>query len=161
MPHAGTYWAHPHVGLDTDYGLYLPVIVDGPNEPGDYDAEWIVVLDDWTDGIGPGPGRSSRTCDRVGWDRWADPVWGTCPGWEWAVARITPAPTSSAPSNGVGTSSLLGGDAGDITYPYYLINGRLPTAPSTFTATPGQRLRIRIINAGADTAFRIASPGTP
>jgi hypothetical protein len=33
VPHAGTYWAHPHVGLDTDYGLYLPVIVDGPNEP--------------------------------------------------------------------------------------------------------------------------------
>jgi FtsP/CotA-like multicopper oxidase with cupredoxin domain len=30
LPHPGTYWAHPHTGLDADYGLYLPVIVDDP-----------------------------------------------------------------------------------------------------------------------------------
>jgi FtsP/CotA-like multicopper oxidase with cupredoxin domain len=35
--------------------LYLPVIIDDPAEPGSYDAEWIVVLDDWTDGIGKTP----------------------------------------------------------------------------------------------------------
>ena len=52
VPHAGTYWAHPHTGLDADTGLYLPIVVDDPAEPGGYDAEWIVVLDDWTDGIG-------------------------------------------------------------------------------------------------------------
>ncbi len=28
-PHLGTYWAHPHTGLDADYGLYVPVIIDG------------------------------------------------------------------------------------------------------------------------------------
>ena len=50
----GTYWAHPHVGLQDDTGLYLPVIVDDPSE-GNYDAEWIVVLDDWTDGLGRSP----------------------------------------------------------------------------------------------------------
>ncbi|RFZ08690.1 Copper resistance protein A precursor [Mycobacterium marinum] len=55
LPHPGTYWAHPHTGLDADYGLYLPVIVDDPAEPRGYDAEWIVVLDDWTDGIGKTP----------------------------------------------------------------------------------------------------------
>ena len=54
VPNPGTYWAHPHTGLDEDTGLYLPVIVDDPTE-GDYDAEWIVVLDDWTDGIGKSP----------------------------------------------------------------------------------------------------------
>src|SRR5512135_888003 len=56
-------------------------------------------------------------------------------------------------------SSLLGGDAGDVWYPYYLINGRIRTAPRTFTARPGQRARIRFINAGADTAFRVALGG--
>jgi multicopper oxidase len=30
VAHPGTYWAHPHTGLDADYGLYLPVIVDDP-----------------------------------------------------------------------------------------------------------------------------------
>jgi multicopper oxidase len=57
------------------------------------------------------------------------------------------------------TSPLLGGDAGDVRYPYYLINGRIRTAPRTFTARPGQRVRIRFINAAADTAFRVALGG--
>ena len=61
--------------------------------------------------------------------------------------------------SGVGSSALLGGDAGDVGYPHYLVNGRIPAAPTTFTAAPGQRLRIRIVNAAADTAFRVALAG--
>jgi len=56
-------------------------------------------------------------------------------------------------------SDLLGGDAGDIPYPYYLINGRIPSAPTTFKANPGQKIRIRFINAGSDTTFRVALGG--
>jgi FtsP/CotA-like multicopper oxidase with cupredoxin domain len=59
----------------------------------------------------------------------------------------------------VGTSDVLGGDAGDIAYPYYLINGRVPAAATTFNAKPGQRIRIRFINTGSDTAFRVALAG--
>lgn len=142
LPHPGTYWAHPHAGLDADYGLYLPVIVDDPAEPGGYDTEWIVVLDDWTDGIGKSPQQlyddlrqTKRASDNM-------------PG-------MSAMPTMG----GVGTSAPLGGDAGDISYPYYLINGRIPAAPTTFAAKPGQRIRIRIINAGSDTAFRVALAG--
>ena len=29
-PHAGTYWAHPHTGVEADTGLYLPLIIDDP-----------------------------------------------------------------------------------------------------------------------------------
>jgi multicopper oxidase len=133
VPHPGTYWAHPHTGLDTDYGLYLPIIVDDPTEPGRYDTEWIVMLDDWTAGIGKTP------------KELYDDLHGHS--------------MSGMAMNGVGTSPLLGGDAGDINYPYYLINGRIPAAPTTFTAKPGQRIRIRIINAGSDTAFRVALAG--
>ena len=61
--------------------------------------------------------------------------------------------------SGTARSSLLGGDAGDVRYPYYLINGRVRTAPRTATARPGQRARIRFINAAADTAFRVALGG--
>lgn len=43
------------MGMQTDYDFYVPVIVDDPNEPLSYDAEWIVVLDDWTDGVGRSP----------------------------------------------------------------------------------------------------------
>ena len=143
-PDPGTYWAHPRTGLDADYGLYLPVIIDDPREPGGYDAEWIAVLDEWTDGIGKTPqlhyddlhGKHMPAMDNM-------PGMGTMPG--------------MAGMAGVGSSPPLGGDAGDISYLYYLINGRIPAAPTTFAAKPGQR--IRIINAGSDTAFRIALAG--
>jgi FtsP/CotA-like multicopper oxidase with cupredoxin domain len=137
VPDAGTYWAHPHTGLDTDYGLYLPLIVDDPRERAAYDAEWIVVLDDWTDGIGKSPQQIYDDLQSHGMDG-MDGMDGMA---------------------GVGTSPLLGGDAGDVSYPYYLANGRVPAAPTTFTAKPGQRIRIRIINAGSDTAFRVALAG--
>ena len=34
----------PHTGLDADYGLYLPLIVDDPRQPAPYDAGWISCL---------------------------------------------------------------------------------------------------------------------
>jgi multicopper oxidase len=141
LAHPGTYWAHPHTGLDTDYGLYLPVIVDDPTEAGGYDAEWIVMLDDWTDGIG-------KTPQEIYDDLHDQHGMGGMPGMG-----------GMSGMSGVGRSELLGGDAGDVNYPYYLINGRIPAAPSTFSAKPGQRIRIRIINAGSDTAFRVAMAG--
>lgn len=149
VPHAGTYWAHPHTGLDADTGLYLPIVVDDPAEPGGYDAEWIVVLDDWTDGIGSTPQQIYDGLRRSSMPAHDDmPGMGAMPG-----MGVMP---------GVGVTSksaLLGGDAGDIRYPYYLINGRITAASTTFTARPGQRVRIRIVNAGSDTAFRVALAG--
>jgi FtsP/CotA-like multicopper oxidase with cupredoxin domain len=149
LPHPGTYWAHPHIGLDADTGMYLPVIVDDPTEPGGYDAEWIVVLDDWTDGVGKTPQEIYDDLHAP-----AAPAGDQMPGMP-GMPGMGSMPTMA----GVGTSALLGGDAGDVSYPYYLINGRIPAAPTTFTAKPGQRIRIRIINAGSDTAFRVALTG--
>ena len=54
-PDPGTYFCHPHVGVQLDRGLYAPVVIDDPREPGAYDAEWVVVLDDWVDGTGRTP----------------------------------------------------------------------------------------------------------
>jgi FtsP/CotA-like multicopper oxidase with cupredoxin domain len=150
VPNSGTYWAHPHTGLEEDTGLYLPVIVDDPTES-NYDAEWIVVLDDWTDGIGKSP--QQLYADLSGPNKSAMPNMPAGP----AVGRGRATPTT--PDPGIGTSDLLGGDAGDIMYPYYLINGRIPSAPTSFNAKPGQRIRIRFINTGSDTAFRVALAG--
>ncbi|MDJ0413490.1 multicopper oxidase family protein [Rhodococcus opacus] len=57
------------------------------------------------------------------------------------------------------TSRVLGGDSGDVRYPVYLLNGKPPGDPTVFTARPGRRARIRLINAGDDTAFRVALGG--
>jgi FtsP/CotA-like multicopper oxidase with cupredoxin domain len=134
----GTYWFHPHVGPQLDRGLYGVLIVDDPNEPLVYDDEWVVVLDDWLDGV-------TGTPDEV-LEELRDGMMGMMGG-------------SGGHMLMGARSDLLGGDAGDVFYPHYLINGRPPADPETFTGTPGTRVRIRIINAGSDTAFRVALGG--
>jgi multicopper oxidase len=160
----GTYWYHPHVGVQLDRGLYGPLIVEDPAEPAPYDHDWTVVLDDWIDGTGCTPDQVLAAL-RQGMG-----------GMGMAAASASPAMSMSAPaapaSPGMSggpagpdpvmtgaRSALLGGDAGDVRYPYYLINGRVRHAPRTFAARPGQRARIRFINAAADTAFRVALGG--
>jgi FtsP/CotA-like multicopper oxidase with cupredoxin domain len=81
---------------------------------------------------------------------------------EMTMGGMTMGGTSPAPASMPmihGSSPLLGGDAGDVRYPLYLVNGRVPEQPSTFTARPGARIRLRIVNAAAETAFRVALGG--
>jgi FtsP/CotA-like multicopper oxidase with cupredoxin domain len=44
-------------------------------------------------------------------------------------------------------------DAGDVRFPLYLANGRPPTDPFAVEVRRGERLRLRLINAAADTLF--------
>ncbi|MGW4248939.1 multicopper oxidase family protein, partial [Nocardia sp. NPDC004722] len=144
VPDAGTYFFHPHVGVQLDRGLYAPLIVEDPADGADYDLEAVVVLDDWLDGVdGRDPDQQLRKLQQQG------------------MAGMD---HGGMDHGGMGMSAdpnaPLGSDAGDITdYPYYLINGRIGTDPVTFTGRPGQRLRLRIINAASDTAFRVAVGG--
>ncbi|MEO5853159.1 MAG: multicopper oxidase family protein [Nocardioides sp.] len=144
-PDPGTYFYHPHSGVQLDRGLYGVLVVDDPAEPGAYDEEWVVVLDDWLDGTGRTPdqelSRLRAGQNESGSD--SDGMGGMDGG------------MGMGGMGGEMQSALLGG-AGDITYPHYLINGKTPDAPVTLSANPGARIRIRIINAGSDTAFRVA-----
>ncbi|WP_237527922.1 MULTISPECIES: multicopper oxidase family protein [unclassified Streptomyces] len=173
VPHPGTYWFHPHSGTQQDRGLYAPLIVEDPREPLKYDKEWVVVLDDWVDGVdGSTPdgvlaelSKGMADHDRGG-DSGGDG--GGHGGHDMSnMADMThaalradgsPAPGPSRMMMGA-TSGLLGGDAGDVAYPHYLVNGRTAKAPTQFRARPGDRIRLRVINAGGDTAFRVALGG--
>ncbi len=143
-PHPGTYWYHPHVGVQFDRALHGPLIIDDPHEPGGYDVEFVVVLDDWIDGTTTSLGAPPTTPDAV-------------------LAELHRTGMSMGMGMGMGMgggpTSAVGGDGGDVDYPHYLINGRAPQAPVTLNARPGQRARIRVINPGADTAFRVALGG--
>ncbi|MCK9913874.1 multicopper oxidase family protein [Microbacteriaceae bacterium K1510] len=142
-PDPGTYWFHPHVGVQIDRGLYGALIVDDPHEPLIYDDEWVIVLDDWLDGV-------TSTPEKV-------------------LTELSAGMGSMGATDGMSmrmgnmlmgaTSDLLGGDAGDVYYPYYLVNGKPPADPAQFNGRPGNRIRLRIINAGGDTAFRVAVGG--
>lgn len=133
-PDPGTYFFHSHVGVQIDRGLYGTLVIDDPREPGGYDAEWVVVLDDWTDGVG-------KTPDDI-------------------LAELVAGGGGHAGHGmGMGMGDPPWGMGGDVTYPHYLVNGKVATAPETFTAKPGQRVRIRLVNASADTIFAVALAG--
>jgi FtsP/CotA-like multicopper oxidase with cupredoxin domain len=141
-PDPGTYFYHPHSGVQLDRALYGVLVVDDPAEPGGYDQEWVVVLDDWVDGTGRTPDDVLAALTSMG----GHGEMGGMAGMPGMAGTATM------------TSPLLGG-AGDVAYPYHLVNGRVPAAPVTLTGRPGQRVRIRLVNAASDTAYRVALGG--
>ncbi|MFD4582309.1 multicopper oxidase family protein [Streptomyces sp. NPDC058434] len=162
VAHPGTYWVHSHSGMQMDRGLYAPLIVEDPKEPLSYDKEWVVVLDDWVDGVDGSTPDAVLQELRGGKPMTMDTGEETAP----VSTGHTPSARShpSAPAKPSGPSRILQ-DAGssrfggNVGYPHYLVNGRIPTAPSSFRARPGDRIRLRIVNASADTAFRVALGG--
>jgi multicopper oxidase len=96
------------------------------------------MLDDWIDGTGTTPDQVLANLKQNG------------------MASMEPAD----PGAGVTPTTPLGDDGGDVTYPYYLINGRVTNDPQVVDYRAGERIRLRLINAGSDTAFRVALAGT-
>ncbi|MDQ4089108.1 MAG: multicopper oxidase family protein [Actinomycetota bacterium] len=135
VPDPGTFWFHPHVGLHLDRGLYAPLIVEDPAEPGRYDREYTVVLDDWTDGLGQTPEAAMEDL------------------------RAGRGPHAAHQAGGGPFSEVLQSAGGDVSYPLFLANGRHSSAPVELTARRGERIRLRLVNAGADTPFRVAVGG--
>ncbi|MEV5779961.1 multicopper oxidase family protein [Streptomyces sp. NPDC051639] len=165
MAHAGTYWLHSHSGMQLDRGLYAPLIVEDPREPLSYDQEWVVVLDDWVDGVGGSTPEGVLSQLRGG--RGAPMDMGEGGAHSGSGHDAAGGAQSSGHDHSTGPSRILRGshsrilrsEGGNVDYPYYLVNGRIPQAPSVFRARPGDRIRLRIINAGGDTAFRVALGG--
>ncbi|WP_026377547.1 multicopper oxidase family protein [Aestuariimicrobium kwangyangense] len=146
-PDPGTYFFHPHVGVQLDRALYAPLVIEDPNEPGGHDDEWVVVLDDWVDGTGRTPDDVLKKLVDDGGG--SHDMGGMGGGHDMGGHDM----------GGGGTAMAPWGDAGDVTYPHFLVNGRVPAAPERFTAKPGQKVRLRIINAASDTIFTVALGG--
>jgi len=111
-------------------------VVEEAVGPGSYGAEWTGVLDDWLGVDGQTPEDMFR--------------------------RLNARRPSTTGTQAVQLSSRnepFFGDAGDIPYPLYLINGAVPTAPVTHQGRPGDRVRLRVINAASDTIFALALGG--
>jgi CopA family copper-resistance protein len=152
----GTYWYHSHSGFQEQLGLYGPLIFDpaGP-DPFAYEREHVVILSDWTF-CNPGVllaklkkdasfsnyqrqtlGDFFRDAEKRGWRATlADRR-------EWAKMRMDPT------------------DFADITGAHYtyLTNGRAPEGNWTGLFRPGERVRLRFINAAAMTHFDVRIPG--
>ncbi len=141
VPEAGSYWFHPHRGLELDRGLYAPLIVEDPNDPVASDVDVTLMLDDWLDGYG-------RTQEQV------------LAGLQSSGGHSGQMSSGGGSMGGMSQmGSMMGGLTGDVTYPLHVINGRAPSDRETIAANAGQRVRIRLINAGSDTAYRVAIGG--
>lgn len=66
VPTTGTYIYHSHVGLQLDRGLYGSLIVEPKNEELVYDREYVLLLDDWVDGVSGTPEDALDELGRAG-----------------------------------------------------------------------------------------------
>ncbi|AZC18745.1 copper resistance system multicopper oxidase [Pseudomonas sp. CMR5c] len=152
----GTYWYHSHSGLQEQAGVYGPLVID-PREPESfqYDREHVLLLSDWSD---LAPQRlmqilkkqsgyfnyHKRTVgdfiDDVGRDGWAATL---ADRKMWAEMNMSP--TDLADISAASYS--------------YLLNGQTPGSNWTGLFKPGERLRLRLINASAMSYFDVRIPG--
>jgi CopA family copper-resistance protein len=150
---SGTYWYHSHSGLQEQLGHYGPIIIDpaGP-DPVAYDREHVIVLSDWSfmhphriftrlKQEGGFFNRNRRTL--------ADKMGGK------------PDPLSTADARMFAEMRMDPTDISDVTAAAYtyLINGHSPTENWTGLFRSGERVRLRIINAAAQTIFNLRIPG--
>lgn len=155
LAHPGTYWYHSHMDMQRERALYGTLVVEDPAEPLKYDKDWVIVLDDWMDGI-------TGTPDDVLAELSQGMSMG---GMDHSSMGSSPSPTEGSTAMGTkhmlmgSRSDFLGGDAGDVSYPYHLFNSKAPEQAQILPATAGQVIRLRIINAAGDTAYRVGIPG--
>ncbi len=153
---AGTYWYHSHTGLQEQLGHYGPLICEPrQKEPFDWDREHIVLLSDWTfeepeavlmhlkkwEGY---YNYHKRTIVDLFRDIGQKGLSKTIKMRSmWARMRMNPRDIA---------------DVTGATYTY-LINGMGPEEGHVLPFRPGERIRLRIINASASTYFDLAIPG--
>ncbi len=150
---SGTYWYHSHSGLQEQIGHYGPIVIDpaGP-DPVAHDREHVIVLSDWTfmhphmlftrlKQDGGFFNRNRRTL--------ADSMSGK------------PDPLSPADRKMFAEMRMDPTDISDVTAAAYtyLINGHSPAENWTGLFRPGERVRLRIINAATQTIFNLRIPG--
>ncbi|GAA4659958.1 multicopper oxidase family protein [Arthrobacter cryoconiti] len=155
LPHSGTYWYHSHVEMQRERALYGALIIEDPKETLKYDRDWVIVLDDWIDGVTGTPDEVLKELSK-GMGSMDGMTQGSSGGMN--MGSMTQGSGGGGMLMGA-TSDFLGGDAGDVAYPFHLFNGRDPGNPETVTAKAGDRIRLRVINAAGDTAYRVGVPG--
>ncbi len=152
----GTYWYHSHSGLQEQVGVYGALVIDAKQpEPFSYDRDYVVLLSDWTD---ENPARVlaklKKQADYYNHHKrtvgdFIDDV--SEMGWSSAVAdRKMWAEMKMSPT-----------DLADVSgYTYtYLMNGQAPDGNWTGIFKPGEKIRLRFINASAMTYFDVRIPG--
>ena len=148
---SGTYWYHSHSGFQEQLGHYGPIIID-PKEadPAGFDREHVLVLSDH--GQMHPHAMFAKLKQQAGYfNRQQQTLAGLLKGEDqplkerlaWGRMRMDPTDIS---------------DVTGAAYTY-LINGHGPRDNWTALFRPGERVRLRFIDAGSMTIFNVRIPG--
>ena len=148
---SGTYWYHSHSGYQEQDGLYGPIVIDpAGTDPVAYDREHVIVLADHSPMGGAAIYKKLKQMGGGYFNMQRLTLSGLLAGRDlpeeerrdWAKMRMDPA------------------DIADVTGSTYTftINGHGPFDNWTGLFTPGERVRLRIINAAAQTNFNVRIP---
>ena len=148
---AGTYWYHSHSGLQEQLGHYGPIVIDPAGaDPIAYDREHVVVLSDHSP-LPPEEIFRKLKVDPGHFNMQRQTLAGLLEGGgqtlaarlEWGRMRMDPTDIA---------------DVSGSTYTF-LVNGHGPRDNWTALFTPGERVRLRIVNASAMSIFNVRIPG--
>jgi len=153
---SGTYWFHSHSGGQELSGMYAPMIIDPVEpEPFQYEREYVVMLSDWSfespetlfsnlKKQGGYYNFQKRTAGEFFTDVKRMGLWPAIQNYlMWDQMRMDPT------------------DFADVTgYTFtYLMNGLSPVGNWTGLFRPGERVRLRLINAASMTFYDVRIPG--
>lgn len=148
---SGTYWYHSHSGLQEMMGMYGPIVID-PAEPeaAPYDRDHVIMLADHSF-VHPAKILRNLKVEPGYYNRQRQTLGGLLAGKDqplserlaWGKMRMDPTDISDV------TGAVLS----------YLVNGHGPKANWTALFAPGERVRLRFINAAAMTVFNVRIPG--
>ena len=150
---SGTYWYHSHSGMQEAVGHYGPIVIDpAGSDPVQATREHVIILSDWS------PIHPHILLKRLKQN-----------GGYFNMQRQTLAGLLAGQDQSLGERLRWGAmrmdptDVSDVTGSTYsfLVNGHGTAENWTGLFTPGERVRLRIINASAMTNFNVRLPGLP
>ncbi len=145
---AGTYWYHSHSGLQEQMGHYGPIVIDPEvADPIESDREHVVVLSDYSF---MHPHMIFKKLKQMG-------------GYfnQQKLTATDGEPMSASERLEWGRMRMDPTDVADVTGSTYtyLVNGHGPRDNWTALFKPGERVRLRFVNASAMTTFNVRIPG--
>ncbi len=152
---AGSYWYHSHSGTQEQEGMYAPIVIEPAGEdPVAYDRDYSIVLSDWTDenpmtvlrnlkGNGAYYNYWKRTLPEFVGGLFGDAGQTIRDRTMWGQMRMDPTDIA---------------DVTGATYSY-LLNGKSAESNWTGLFHPGERVRLRFVNAAAMSFFDVKIPG--
>ncbi len=144
----GTYWYHSHTAVQEQKGVYGAFVIHPKKKAIQYDKDAVVVLSDWSD---ENADQIMRNLRKDG-----DFYLYKKNSMRSYLGAIKAGGVKSHLSN---EWSRMGGmDLSDVGYDAFLINGKRDS--QLLVAHPGEKIRLRIINAAASSYFYI-SMGIP